>query len=419
MSGRRKEFFVGQDGIAGGFDGDVQVVDMLVVARLKDDAQVARVDVGALAVAFVVDGDDVGAVAADDVAEAEERTRAVGHLDEHLRGASALEQTAVDDAAEDGHVDVAAADDAAHVLAGDVGLVEHGGGHAHGAGALGHEFVAFDEGQDGGANLVLADGDDLIDVGAAELEGVHAGLLDGDTVGDGQYGGEGLYLVVVAALHHAGGAAGLHADDADGGFEGLEGIGHAAGQSAAADGHEHHVDVGVVGEDFHTDGALSGDDLLVVEGVDEGHVALLVELQGAGVGIVIDAGHEAYLGAHGAGGLDLTDGCAGGHADEGRYAGALCGEGHALSMVAGRAGNDAVGFLFVGELRYLEAGAAHLERTGHLQVFGFEEHLAGGVDLGRGDERRMAHHVVQQGGGLVNDVEGEHVWECVGERCLW
>ena len=47
-------FFL-QDGIACRFDADVDVADVVGVSCLKHDTQVAGVDVGAFAVALVVD----------------------------------------------------------------------------------------------------------------------------------------------------------------------------------------------------------------------------------------------------------------------------------------------------------------------------------------------------------------------------
>ena len=70
---------------------------------------------------------------------------------------------------------------------------------------------------------------------------------------------------------HGVGVGGLHADHPDLGPHRLDVRRHAGDQPAAADGHEHGVDRALVlAQDLHGDGALAGDHVGVVEGVDEG-----------------------------------------------------------------------------------------------------------------------------------------------------
>ena len=73
--------------------------NVIGVARLEHDAQVAGVHVGTLAVAFMVNGDDIGTKTDNHVTKSEQRTRTVGHFDDHLGGTSAFQQTTVDDPA--------------------------------------------------------------------------------------------------------------------------------------------------------------------------------------------------------------------------------------------------------------------------------------------------------------------------------
>ena len=201
-------------------------------------------------------------------------------------------------------------------------------------------------------------------------------------------------MVVVEAVHHARCALCLHADDFHRGLECLHGVGHAACQSAAADGHEYHVDVGVLVQNFHADRALSGNHHLVVKRMDERHVLFFVELSGLGIGIIVDAWHEADFSPHFSGGLHLADWGARGHADEGGNAVAAGCQGHALCVVASRTGNHAVCLLLVGELRDFETGAAHFKRASHLQVFRFEENIAVGVDFVCRYQLRFAYDVL-------------------------
>ena len=82
----------------------------------------------------------------------------------HIGHTARLDEAAGDDAGEDRDVDVAAGDKAHDLLALDVHLVEHGGGHSHGARALGNELLLLDEREHGGGNLVIRHGDDAVHV---------------------------------------------------------------------------------------------------------------------------------------------------------------------------------------------------------------------------------------------------------------
>ena len=117
------------------------------------------------------------------------------------------------------------------------------------------------------------------------------------------------------ALHHARGAFGLHAVDLYVGVELLGSVSHATDESAAAHGHDDAVDVRHVVENLQGDGALSGNHQRIVERMHEGHAFFVLELQGAVVGVVVDARHEAYLGAVAASGFHLRDWSTGGQAD--------------------------------------------------------------------------------------------------------
>ena len=137
------------------------------------------------------------------------------------------------------------------------------------------------------------------------LESVNSRLLHGYAVGNGQHIGERLYLVVVYTVQHARSPLCLHTYYTHRGLERLNRKSHTAGQSATANGHKYDVDVGIFVQYFHTHGALSGNDLLVVEGVDKRHVLLLVQLHGFGVSIVVHARHQANFSAKFAGSFHL------------------------------------------------------------------------------------------------------------------
>ena len=114
---------------------------------------------------------------------------------------------------------------------------------------------------------------------------------------------------------------------------------------------------------------LARNDVLVVEGVDEGVVVFLLKRERAVVGVVIHARHEADLRPVRACRLYFGDGRSLGQADDGGDMVLLRRQRHTLRMVARRAGDDAVRFRLVGKLRDLIVRAPQLEGARPLQIF--------------------------------------------------
>ena len=208
---------------------------------------------------------------------------------------------------------------------------------------------------------------------------------------------------------HAGCALGLHAVDLDVGLQALDGEGHAGDESAASHRHDDSVHIGQLVEDLKADSTLTGDDLLVVVGVDEGHARLFLQLHGLVVGVVVGAGYEADLRTEVLGVLHLHDGRAVRHADDALDAAAGSSQCHALCVVARRAGDDALVALFLGELADLIVSAAHLEAAGHLQVLGLEVELAVLGEPGCLDEVGLAGYVLEDKGGVVDLIQCQHI----------
>src|SRR5690606_3754277 len=95
-------------------------------------------------------------------------------------------QPAVDDALDDVDVDVAAGQDHhGHVVRRRADLAGEERGEGDGAGALGNDLLALDQQVDGGRDLTLGDGDDVVDVPLDQRVGPLADPLDRDAVRDG------------------------------------------------------------------------------------------------------------------------------------------------------------------------------------------------------------------------------------------
>ena len=157
-------------------------------------------------------------------------------------------------------------------------------------------------------------------------------------------------LVVVERVLHAGRARGLHAVNLDFGAQALDGERHTGDQATAANGHDDRIHIGQLVENFQADGALARDDQLVIVRVDEGHTGLLLEFDRAVMGVVVGALDKLDLSAQALGAFHFHNGGAVGHADHAFNAHAGGGQRHALRMVASRAGDHALGALFLRQL---------------------------------------------------------------------
>ena len=131
--------------------------------------------------------------------------------------------------------------------------------------------------------------------------------------------------------------------------------------------------------------------------MDEGQTLLVPQAHRFGIGVVVHPGHQHHVGAVAAGGFDLGDGRTLGDTDGGPDAHVAGGIGHALSVVAGGAGDDAAGLLLVGEGGNFIVRAAELERAGLLQAVGLE------VEVAARDDALGGHH-----GGAADD-GGQHL----------
>src|SRR5690606_8254576 len=125
----------------------------------------------------------------------------------------------------------------------------------------------------GGADLVGGNGDDIVQRVFQDGEGGVAGLFHGHAVGEDADFIEGHRAAGGQRGLHRGGVLGFDTDDLDIGAQEFGVGGDAGGQPAPADGDVDRGDgAAMLAQDFDGDGALAGDDLEIVIGVDEGEV---------------------------------------------------------------------------------------------------------------------------------------------------
>ena len=212
---------------------------------------------------------------------------------------------------------------------------------------------------------------------------------------------------VVDGIAHGRRALGLNAVHLDIGVQTLDGKGHAGDQAAAADGDNDGVHVLDLLGQLQSNGALPGNHVGVVKGVDEGIALLVPQFQRPAVGVVVDALHQTDFRAVAAGGLHLGDGGPVGQADDGLDAVALGGQCHTLGVVSGGTGDDAPRLLLLRQLGHFIVGSADFKGAGDLQIFGFQIQLPAGAQLGGVEDIRLTDDAAQCVIGLVDRVQGQ------------
>jgi hypothetical protein len=172
-----------------------------------------------------------------------------------------------------------------------------------------------------------------------------------------------------------------------------------AGDQSAPAGADHDgARVGALLGDLEPGGPLPGDDVDVVEGVDQHSAVLLGKNQRRQQRLVDGAACVPDLGAVPLGGGHLRDRRGVRHEHRRPRAEQLCRERHALGVVAGARGDHAPRPLGLGQPGDAHVGAADLERPGALQVLALEQH--GAADLlgqpAQALQRRLGGDAAQQ-----------------------
>ena len=151
--------------------------------------------------------------------------------------------------------------------------------------------------------------------------------------------------------------------------------GQAGQQAAAANTHDDGIHIGHLLQNLQANRALARDNVFVIEGVHEDRAGLLGVALRLRQGLVHGHAVQLNLGTVIAGCGNLRQRRAQRHVDAGLNAQAVSRQGHTLRVVTRARGHHAALLLLLGELCHAHIRAAHLERTGALQVLTLEEHL--------------------------------------------
>ncbi|MPM04481.1 hypothetical protein SDC9_50758 [bioreactor metagenome] len=273
-------------------------------------------------------------------------------------------------------VDVAAGQEEADLFARlDLEAAFEGRRHAHRCRGFHEQLALEDDLHESLVDKLIRGGNDLVHVLVDERIVVFAGHGDHKAVGEGGAHGDLHGLPGLPALGVALDPGGFHGDHPHGGPGLLDGRGYAGEEAAAAEGNHNGVHVGEVFNDLEARRALARDEFRVVVGVNEG-VALfrldLVELLVALDGV---EPVEDHFSAEGLRPLDLRLGGVLGKDEGGLDAEHLRRVGHALGVVPGGRGDDALRPLLVGEGEDLVGGSTDLEGSRKLEILRLEVDL--------------------------------------------
>ncbi len=257
---------------------------------------------------------------------------------------------------------------------------------------------------DGGAEGVVVDLDDVVDVAAAEAKGLASDPSDRGSVGEEPHLAQRDPTSGDQRARHRVRVDRLHADDLDLGTHRLDVGGDAGDEPATADRNEDRAQRPVVlrmvlAKDLQAHRPLPRDHVGIVERVHERQLASPLQDQRVRVGVGERIAVQHHLGAEGADGGDLHLGRRGRHDDEGARAELARGERHPLRVVAGAGRDHAPPQDRGGQVDHLVVGAAQLEAEDRLQILALEQDRRAETrrQLRREVERRLDGDVVDAG----------------------
>ena len=203
---------------------------------------------------------------------------------------------------------------------------------------------------------------------------------------------------------------GLNTDDLHFGMAELDRSRDAADQSAAAHRDQHSLDCGQVFEDFKTDRALAGDDLLVVVGRND-HVAMFRrQLLGAQTAFFAARAHGDDLRPESGGRFELVLRSIAGHDDDRFHPQGPRRISHPLRVIAAGVGDDSPAAFGIAQRSDLVVSPAQLEGADGLQVLELQVEFAGISNASPFQEGRADGDALEARLSLLNVVKRNHYW---------
>jgi len=208
--------------------------------------------------------------AGDDGCELGEGAGAVADADRKAAKPALGGEAALDDASEDGDVNVSAAENQDDFFAGEIAGRRHGRGERNCTGAFDHGFFMFEKFEDTSRDGGLVDEEEFIEARLDEFEAEFADFSDRQAIGQGGLGVDAGDFAGLEGGVERRGVERFDTDDAHGGLYGFDGSGDAGDEASAANGDDDGFDIGDVFENFQAQRALAGDDVGVIKAGDVG-----------------------------------------------------------------------------------------------------------------------------------------------------
>jgi hypothetical protein len=244
---------------------------------------------------------------------------------------------------------------------------------------------------DGGADLVHAHGEAVVEVALAEGEGQLARLLGRDAVGEEPDVLAADATPLAQRLGHRVRVVGLHANHTDGRSQLLHRRRHARREAAATHRNEDRPEVaGRLVQHLQADRALAGDHIEMIEGGDDRHPGIARQHRAVRCGVGVVVAHEVDRRPQASHRLHLDRRRRARHHDAAAQPEAHRAGGDALGMVSGGGGDHAGASRRLVERCDRVVGATELEREHRGQVLALEPHVTAEARAERGGaiERR-------------------------------
>ncbi len=226
-------------------------VEVGAVARLDRAKDVDRRDVGAGEGAVVHDLLDARAGGGDLRGQIGQAARSIADHGGETREPSVRDEAALDHAAEDIGIDVAAAEEKDNALSRELGeLPGKTGRERSGGGAFDNAFFQFDDAQNRERDLFLVHEHDLVGVPARDLESVASDLGNGEAVGQGRSRLDANRFPGLQGSGKTGDMVGFDRDDLGLRSQSLDRERDAGEQARAADRNDDRVEIRHLRDDF-------------------------------------------------------------------------------------------------------------------------------------------------------------------------
>ena len=230
-----------------------------------------------------------------------------------------------------------------------------------GTSGLDHQLVLLQHEQNHLVDVSLGDSDQIIQELVEQCKRQITRMLDRNALGGSHHTIGGGYMARCQRILPGRRTFRNCANHTNIRFEGLDGERHTGAKTATTERHHNIGDIRHIFKNFQTDGALTADNLVIVEWRHIDHALRLGEFGGMRCGFIEHITVEHHIGTIGLGGIHFQRRSNLRHADSGlgaTFPGCI---GHALRMVASGCGDDTMRKLLFGERSNLVICTTNLE----------------------------------------------------------